>query len=67
MLETLLLTCPVEELGGRNGIVLDLEYLGDEVRRDPAELTELRDDWGAPVVPVLAESIEYEASDGGEK
>lgn len=67
MLETLLLTCPVEELGGQNGVVLDFEHLGDEVGRDPAEFLELRDDRRAPVIPIFAECVEYEASNGGEE
>lgn len=67
VLETLLLTCPVEELGSGDGVVLDLEHLGDEVGRNPAELSELRDDWWAPVVLVLAERVENEARDRGEK
>lgn len=60
-----LLTGPVEELRRDGGVVAYFQNLGDDARRDAAELVQLRDDGGAPVVLVLAEGVEDEARDRG--
>lgn len=63
MVVTLLLLSPVEEFERKGGIGLNLEHLGDEARRHPAELAEFGNHRRPPLVTVFAERVEDEAGD----
>lgn len=65
MSKSLLLTCPVEELGGYSWIGLDLEDLGDELRSNAAELVEISNDLWTPAF-VFTEGVADVTSNGGE-